>query len=266
MGIDLVAGRDLLEENEADRQFGNVLINQTAARAFGWESDEEAIGEKLIFSGNNPNAPELTVIGVVKDFHLQSVHENVSPTVLSSTNVQGLFYSFIHIENDIKNTVGEVENAWNEAMPNYPFQYSFLDDNFDKLYKSEKVLETLLVYFATLAIFIACLGLYGLASYMIELRTKEIGIRKVLGSTIFSLVKLLSGEYLILVVISFAVSAPLAYFAMESWLETFEYRINISAVTFVIALVFAVLVSIITVSFQSIKTAMGNPVEAMRAD
>ena len=264
--IDLLAGRDITLDNPADT-LGSVLINETAVKSFGWNSPEDAIGKELEFPGNNnPNAQPIPVIGVVRDIHMRSVHENISPMVLMYFPVQGYFYSFIRVKSDIATSLKDIESAWNEVMPNYPFQYSFLDDNFNKLYKNEQILGRLLTYFAILTIFIACLGLYGLASYMVEQRTKEIGVRKVLGASENRLMVTLSNEYSLFIIIAFVIGSPVAYYFMDLWLQSFEYHIQIPLMVFAAALVFALFISWVTVSFQAFKAATTNPVNSLRSE
>lgn len=265
LGIELVAGRDLSHENAADT-LGAVILNETAVRAFGWESPEEAIGEQVEFAFNNPNSRPLNIIGVVKDFHMQSVYENISPTVMMYGNVQSLFHTYIDIGSDIGGSLKQVEQAWNEVMPNYPFQFAFLDDKFNNLYKTEQTLGKLLAYFAMLTIFIACLGLYGLASFTVEQRTKEIGVRKVLGASVNQLILMLSNEYALLIFAAFIIASPVAYYFMNMWLKSFEYHIDMRITTFVISLAFALVVSWITVSYQSFKAATDNPVDSLRSE
>jgi putative ABC transport system permease protein len=265
LGIELLAGRDFLRENPADTLTG-VLVNETAVREFGWESPEAAIGERVTFSGGNPDAPELVVIGVVSDFYMQSVHERITPMVIMYWNFQSYFYSFIKINSNIKSTLSKTEAAWREVMLNYPFHYSFLDDKFDKLYKSEKTLGKLLSYFAILTVIIACMGLYGLASFMVEQRTKEIGIRKVLGASVSKITFSLANEYSLLILIAFVIASPVAYWFMDVWLQTFEYHISIPYYVFGVSLVFALIISFLTVSVQSVKAATDNPVNSLRTE
>jgi putative ABC transport system permease protein len=265
MEIELLGGRDITLENPGDT-LRSVIINETAAKGFGWQSIEEALEGELEFPGNNPDAPPIQVIGVVKDFHVQSIHEDVTPMVMMYLNEQAYFYSFIRVGSDLSNSLKDIEMAWNEVMPNYPFQYSFLDDNFDKLYKSEQTLGRLLTYFAVLAIFIACLGLYGLASYMVEQRTKEIGVRKVLGASVNRLIFSLSNEYTLLIIVAFLIASPIAYYFMNLWLQSFEYHIGMRVLTFVISLIFALAISWVTVSYQAFKAATNNPVNSLRSE
>ena len=264
MGIPLVAGRGILHENAADT-LGALIINESAVKAFGWLTPEEAIGEQL-FANNNPEAPPMTIIGVARDFHMQSVHDNISPTVMMYFGVQGYFYAYLSINGDIQKSLSDIETAWNDVFINYPFQYSFLDDDFTELYTTEQILRNLLTYFTILAIVIACLGLYGLASYMVEQRKKEIGVRKVLGASATLLVFKLSTEYSLIILLAFTIAAPLAYYLMGKWLQTFEYHVSMEVANFALPLIVALIISWLTVGFQAFRAAMTNPVDSLRVE
>ena len=242
----------------------SVVLNETAAQDFGWDDPAQALGQEIQFTGGGNLS--FRVIGVVKDFHNQSVHERIAPTMIVFGNEQAYFYMFVRIRpGNIAQTLASLERTWNEIMPNYAFEYTFLDEDFDGLYKADALKGTLLGYFALLTIFIACLGLFGLASFTAEQRTKEIGVRKTLGASVTSIVLLLSKEFTKLVVVAFAVAAPVAYFAMDQWwLQDFAYRIDISWPIFLMAGLSALVIAWLTVSYQSVKAALTNPVEALR--
>ncbi len=263
MDMEIVAGRDFSPEFSTDSTQA-LVINETAARAFGWHDPHEAIGKEVAFTGNNQRP--LQVIGVVKDFHSQSIREKIAPTIIGFGG-QGnqWFFAFVRIApGDFAGTMATLERTFQDVIPGYVFLYSFLDDDFDRLYKSEVVLGTLLGYFALLTIFIACLGLFGLASFTAEQRTKEIGVRKTLGASVASIVLLLSKEFTKLVLVAFVVAAPLAYFAMDRWLKDFAYHVEISWWIFLIAGSLALAIAWLTVSYQSIRAALTNPVNALR--
>lgn len=264
MGIPLLAGRSISHENTADT-LGALIINETAVKKFGWQTPEEAIGKQL-FADNNPNARPMTIIGVAKDFHMQSVHDEIPPTVMMYFGVQGYFYAYLRIDGETQSTLKDIETAWNDVFVNYPFEYSFLDDDFNGLYTTERILKTLLTYFTILAIIIACLGLYGLASYMVEQRKKEIGVRKVLGASTRMLVFKFSTEYSIIILVAFFIAAPIAYYLMNIWLQTFEYHVAISMLNFILPLIITMVISSLTVAFQVISAAKANPVESLRID
>ncbi|HMB91594.1 MAG TPA: ABC transporter permease [Rhodothermales bacterium] len=264
MGMEMAAGRDLSKEYSLDstRAF---LINETAARSFGWDDPQEAVGKEMRFTGGNANNPPAQIVGVVKDFHSQSVHEPIAPTIMGFT--QFWFFAVVRIQtDDIPATIASMRQTWEQMVPGYLFDYSFLNEDFDQLYKGEAVLGTLLGFFAVLTVFIACLGLFGLASFTAEQRTKEIGVRKSLGASVSSIVLLLSKEVTLLVGIAFVVAVPVAYFAMHRWLDGFAYHINIGMSTFILAGSLALLIAWLTVSYQSIKAALANPVNALRSE
>ena len=181
-------------------------------------------------------------------------------------NPQAYFYVLVRINaDDIPVALTSIENSWKSVMPNYPFEYSFMDQNFDMLYRTEETLSSLFAYFSILAIIIACLGLFGLASYSIESRVKEIGVRKVLGASFRSLLILLIKEYTILILLSFIVGSTIAYFSMNLWLNEFAYHINIHWLHFLIAGIFFLIVTLGTVGFKSLHAANKNPTEVLRA-
>lgn len=260
MGMELAAGRDFSREFGADTLQG-FLINETAAKAFGWNDPDDAISKEIQFAGS---PRRFQVIGVVRDFHSQSLREKIMPAIIGyNSNIH--FFAFVRIRpGNIPQTIATLRENWQQLVPGYTFDYSFLDNDFDKLYKSEDILGKLLGSFSLLTIFIACLGLFGLASFMADQRTKEIGVRKVLGASVKSIVFLLSKEFTKLVAFAFIVAIPVAWFAMEGWLDDFVYRIAITPQTFVLAGILALLIAWLTVSYQSIKASLANPVDALK--
>ena len=265
MGMEIAAGRDFSTAFSTDST-NAMLINETAARAFGWHDPANAVGEDIVFAGNN--AQPIRVIGVVADFHSQSVKEKIAPTVIGFGGVGNpWFFAFVRIKpGDIPGTLAALERSFEQAIPGYAFLYSFLDQDFEKLYQDEAVLGSLLGYLALLAIFIACLGLFGLASFTAEQRTKEIGVRKTLGASVASIIVLLSKEFTTLVVIAFVVAAPAALWAMDLWLGGFAYRMELMPTWWIFlgAGLGALLIAWLTVGYQSIRAALTNPVEALR--
>ena len=196
------------------------------------------------------------------------MHQKIVPLVMFKPK-DANYYGRISIKiggNNIPAALAHIESTWKKFLPETPYKYTFLDDNFNKLYKAEDKQKTILTIFACLAIFIACLGLFGLSAFAITQRIKEIGIRKVLGASVTSIVQLLSKDFLILVAISAVIAFPVAYYAMNSWLQDFAYRINIPIWIFVAALVIAALIALFTISFQAIKAAISNPVNSLRTE
>jgi putative ABC transport system permease protein len=252
--IELVEGR-AFAPNSSDR-FGAYLINEAARRAMGWRS---ITGKKFSLWDR-----EAEVIGVVKDFHFKSLHEKIEPLAL---HIRPEWYSYASVKvstADIVATLSFLEDCWQKFAPNRPFEYSFLDESFDELYRAEERLRIILRYFALLAIFIACLGIYGLTAFTIEQRTREIGIRKVLGATVTNITALLSKDFVKLVLLANLIAWPIAWYAMNKWLQNFAYRTEIGWLVFALAGGMALLIALLTVSAQAIKAALANPVEALR--
>lgn len=259
MGIELLAGRDIREDAPADTVNG-VLLNETAIRSFGWEDPEDALGRELNFPGNPNNN---RVIGVVKDFHSMSARERISPTLIGYFRFG--FFAFVRVRpGNIDQTIDWLRTNWEETVPGYVFDYSFLDSDFEQLYKDDKVLNQLLTYFSGLAIFIACLGLFGLSSFITRQRSREIGIRKVMGSSVFNIIVLLSRNFTRLVLIGFLFGGVGAFFVMDRWLQGFAYSTTIGLEVFLIAGVVALAAALVTVSYQTFKAATVNPVRSLR--
>jgi putative ABC transport system permease protein len=253
--LNLVAGRNFSEEFATDSSA--FLINQTAAKALGWK---EPLGKRLGM-GDFYQGP---VIGVVEDFHFESFHHEVKPILFMFNRWQPSYLAVRLRPGDIAEGIAAIQKLWKEFVPNTPLQYSFLDQDYQRLYDSEQRVAQIFMAFSVLAILIACLGLFGLASFMAEQRTKEIGVRKVLGASVAGVAALLSKDFVKLVLVAFVVATPLAYFAMQRWLQDFAYRIEIGWWVFALAGGIALLIALLTVSFQALKAALANPVEALR--
>lgn len=236
------------------------IINEKAITLFGWK---DPVGRNIGFPALKENGQ---VVGIVKDFNFASLHSEVEPLAIELTHRMNLlnYVSLRFQAGTVGQTLKSTEKVWKELFPNLAFEYFFLDDNFAKLYLSESNLQQIIGYFTFLAILIACLGLFGLASYSVVQRTKEIGIRKVLGAPATKLVTLLSKEFSLLVLAANLIAWPLAWFVMSRWLEDFAYRIEIEWWVFIIAGALALLVALLTVIYQAIKAALANPVESLR--
>jgi putative ABC transport system permease protein len=260
MGMQIVKGRDFSKDFRGDSLA--MIINETTAGLLGYE---DPVGKTVY--GNNPNGTSIpyTVIGVVRNFHFESLRETIGPLCLLLGHDPS-FASFKVSAGNVKNLVSLVEAKWKTMIPSVPFSYRFLDDAFDEMYRAEQRVGKVALSFAILAIFIACLGLFGLATYMAEQRTKEIGVRKVLGATIGNIATMLSGDFLKLVAISAVFAFPIAWWFMHKWLDDFAYRIHIGWWVFILAGVIASLIALVTVSFQAIKAAIANPVKSLRAE
>lgn len=259
-GLKMVTGRPFSREFGTDTTQA-MVINEAAVKLLGYSKPEEAIGRRFRQWGR-----EGKIIGVIKDFHYRSLQEAIRPLTMR-IEPRGADLVSVKIEgNRLKESVAAIEQKWKEVMPNRPFSYYFMDEFFDRQYRSEERFEKLFFNFAILAIFISCLGLLGLASYSTMQRTKEIGVRKVMGASIVSIVGLLSKDFLKLVLIAFVVAAPIAYLGMDRWLQHFAYRTDIYWWVFVVAALLSATIAFITVSFQSIRAAVMNPVKSLRSE
>ena len=258
----LLEGRAFSKELPSDLDT-SCIITASAAERLGFETPADAIGQTLAIPQFRWNP---IVVGVVNDYHQVSLKKAVDPTLFYCTPYSGEFYSMRVKTDDLTKTVAHVRNAWQTAFPGNPFDHFFLDDYFAAQYENEKRFGKLASVFALLAILVGCLGLFGLSGYSIAQRTKEIGIRKVLGATTLGLIAMLSKDMLKLVAIAVLLAVPLAWWAMENWLQDFAYRIEIQWWIFALSGVLAVLVAFLTVSFQSMKAALANPVESLKTE
>ncbi|NID09680.1 ABC transporter permease [Fibrivirga algicola] len=255
MGMKLVEGQNFTG-TPADST--NLILNETAVRESGITNP---IGKRFNFHGT-----DCRIIGVVKDFVFESARNKVAPTVLMSIpNWNGTVYVRTSGQNTSQ-AIAAVEQLWKKIYPQYPFEYAFLDENYNRLYRDEQRTGNLFIFFAGVAIVICCLGLFGLAAYTAEQRTKEIGVRKVLGASVPSLIGLLSKDFLALVAVGILLAAPIAWWAMGNWLQGFIYRIDLQWWMVALAGLLAVGIALLTVSFQSIKAALMNPVESLRSE
>lgn len=256
-GLKLVAGRSFSPEIISDASDA-VIINEAAAHTLGWK--EDPVGKTF-----RDREKVKTVIGVIEDFHITSFKKEIQPMMLEMRLAQASSFVTVNLaSNDFGSVLQNVEQVWDEYIPSMPLLYSFLDTEVEAMYREEVRLGRLFALFSGLAVLVACLGLFGLAAYTSMQRTKEIGIRKVLGASTTNLVQLLSSEYLKLVVIAFLFAAPLTYYFMQDWLQAFAYRIELGIWIFVAAGLMAFLIAILTVSYQSVKASLANPVEALR--
>jgi len=229
------------------------MLNETAARQFGWENP---VGQELVWYDDEITRRG-TVIGVVKDFHFQSLHKNIEP-LLFQVMPSEFNYLLVKINaGQVSGALDFIESKWKAFDPNGSFEYSFLDEDFSRLYRAEERMESIFSAFTLLTLFIACLGLFGLVS-------KEIGVRKVLGASVSGLVLLFSKEFALLVLAANIIAWPLAFFSMNRWLHDFAYRIEIDWWIFALAGGLALVIALLTVAYQAIKAAVANPVESLR--
>jgi len=258
MDIEISAGRNFSSDYSSDIKEA-ILINETAARQFRWDNP---IGRKITFIEDDLITK--TVIGVVKDFHFRSLHHKIQPLCI---DYRPSWFRYIIVKikpNRIPEVLQFLEKKWEVLQPAFPFEYSFLDEAFDRQYKFDKKLSQIFSYFTVLAILIACLGLFGLASFTAEQRTKEIGIRRALGASVSEIILLLSKEFTRWVLVANIIAWPIAYLAMNHWLQNFAYRINIGIGNFILAGVLALVIALLTVGYQAIKAARANPVDSLR--
>jgi len=279
LGLKLVAGRNFNMDVALDRGiFGangwiqeiGVMVNEETVRRMGWASAEQALGKQII---RDPQAKDFTctIIGVIKDFHFESLRESIKPVVIGRLEPKyiGLMSASAYIAvkirpHETRAAIAAIRKEYDKFAADVPFAYSFLDEDFNKLYDSEEKMSEVFGYVSFLAIFVACLGLFGLAAFAAEQRTKEIGIRKALGATVSNVMMLLSKDFVKLVLVANLLAWPIAYFAMNKWLQDFAYRGGFEWWIFALAGGLALLIAFVTVSTQAIKAALANPVESLR--
>jgi len=259
-GLEMVAGRSYSRDFPSDT-IGGRGINEAAAKQYGYTNPADIVGKKYKQWGR-----EGEVIGVVKDFNYISLHRAIAPLTLPLEPYACRYMSLKIESGDITGSLERVRETWMRLVPHRPFLYSFLDDDFNRQYQRDLNFKTLFFTFSSLAILIACLGLFGLATYTTELRTKEIGIRKVLGANVNSIVTLLSKEFIILIAVAILLATPAAWYSMNLWLEGFAYRVDIQFWIFILAGSVAIAIAALTISFQAIKAARENPVRALRSE
>jgi hypothetical protein len=238
--LHVIAGRNL-HPSDTVREF---LLNETAVKKFGMRSAQDVIGKRMRIGLNNS---EGTIVGVVKDFHNKSFHETIDPLCITTSNI---WYA--------------IEVIWKKTFPNHVYKYDFLDEQIARFYELDNTILGLIQACASIAIIIGCLGLYGLVSFMAAQKTKEVGVRKVLGASVRSILWLFGKEFTSLLVIAFAIAAPLAWWVMRNWLENFTYRIDIGVGVFILAIGVTFMVAMITVGYQSLRVAIANPVNSVR--
>lgn len=258
-GLEVLAGRGFSEDFSTDAA-GAYVINEAALRALGWTDPDEAIGQQLTRQFTETR----TVVGVVKDFHFHSLQHAIEPMVLR-IDADNFNYAALALQTgSTTETIATIEAQWNAFSPGRPMTYFFLDQDYDRQYRSEERIVGILSVFTALAIVVACLGLFGLTSFTTRQRIKEIGVRKVLGASVVDIVTLLARDVLALVVIAVAVAIPLASYGMNRWLETFAYRTDVGIFTFLVSAALALVIACLTVSYQSIRAARANPVDSIK--
>jgi putative ABC transport system permease protein len=259
LGMQLLKGRNFYNNSPADS--ASVIINETAVQSLGWAAGSDPTGKIIIRSGNL----HYTVIGLVKDFHYTSAKQKIAPLMMLSHHNNGSVLIKIKTE-DAHALIAGIKNQWDAYNTGIPFSYTFLDDQYASLYSAEERVGAIFTTFSVIGIIIACLGLFGLAAFMIRQRVKEIGIRKVLGASPGTITFMLSKEFLKLIILASLISFPITWYAMNKWLQDFAYRVTIQWWVFILAGCIALLIAAITISFQSIKAALANPVKSLRSE
>lgn len=267
-GLQLIAGTNLTEQDVKDvaseapdaKPLYHFILNESAARQLGW-TPEQAVGQRMFLDDSRPGI----VRGVVKDFHFESLHNTIKPLVLFPEPYAQ--YLLVKVSGrHLPETISFVESKWKQLVPYMPFDYRFLDDDYAKLYRSERQLGQVMNLFAGIAILLACFGLFGLSAYAVQQRTKEIGVRKVLGASVGSLWGLLSKDFVGLVIIACLIATPLAWYLLHRWLQQYQYRTELSWWIFALSGAGALVITLLTVSFQSVKAALMNPVKSLRSE
>jgi putative ABC transport system permease protein len=265
LGIKSVAGRLFSKEFPADTS-NRIILNEQAVRQFEFSSPEAAIGKNIMASWGDETV-QFNIVGVVKDFHFKDLHTSIESYGFLLDRYQNYNYLIAHAKGeDIKSALSNIAASWKELNPNEPFEYSFLDNDFQKNYFAENRLADIIRYFTIIAIFISCLGLFGLTSFSVEQRTREVGIRKVLGASTAGIVSLLSKDFLKLVMISFLIACPIAWYFMNQWLQTFAYKTPFTVWILLTGCALAFLIAFFTISILAIKMALTNPVKNLRSE
>jgi len=265
LGIKTLAGRLFSAEFPADTSF-RMILNEEAIKKMGFKNAADAIGKNVAIDWQGQTY-KWVVIGVVRDFHFVDLHNPIEPYGFQLNNQPQYNYLIAHAKtNNMGSVLQSIRNTWHQLDPNEPFEYSFLNEDFQKNYEADNRLAGIVQNFTIIAILISCLGLFGLATFSAEQRTKEIGVRKVLGASVGNVVSLLSKEFLKLVFIAIVIASPITWFVMNKWLQDFAYRTNISWLVFVLTAIIAIGIALLTISFQAIKAALANPVKSLRTE
>jgi len=257
--VQFLAGRNFSKDFSTDNE--NIILNEEAVKVFGLGEPENALNQQILFGGLGGQIRR--TIGIIKNYHHESLKSNIQPVIFNFTN-GGRYFSLKIDTRNIKQTMAQIKNTWEEVFTAQPFDYFFLDEIFNTQYKADQQFGKVFALFAFLAIGVSCLGLFGLTSYTTSRRTKEIGIRKVVGATVPNILTMLTKDFIKWVILANFIAWPAAYFTMNRWLQNFAYRIDISLWMFVLAGGIALIIALLTVSWQAIRAAMANPVEALR--
>ena len=257
--LQMVAGRNLQPSGPTTE----FLVNESFVKSLGLKKPEDILNKKISIMGGLIKCP---VVGVLKDFNDRSLRQDLAPLLIATNATMYRQASIKLSTSNIASSMQSIKKIWQQTLPNYVYEYRFLDDKIESFYKQENQLSNLYKIFAVIAIFLSCLGLYGLASFMAVQRIKEVGIRKVLGASVSSVVYLFSKEFIILITIAFIIASPVAWYFMNKWLQDYVYRINISWWIFIVGGLSAIIIALITVGFQAVKAAIANPVKSLRTE
>lgn len=263
LNLEIKEGRGFSKEFPSDTADA-IILNETAVKQLG--VPEPAVGQQIVWDESADTIIYAKVVGIVKDFHFTSLKNEIKPFAFVTDNNRQ-WYLTVKLEGaNMQNTIQQIQSAWEKQVKSRPFQYFFLDETYAQLYKAEQNFKTIFFYITAVAIFIACLGLFGLSAFTIAQRQKEIGIRKVLGASVTGIVRMLSGDFIKLIFIAALIALPISWWVMHQWLLDFVYRVNIGWWIFVTAISLALVIALATISFQAIKAAIANPVKALRTE
>lgn len=260
LGLQLIAGRGFDLQRKKDLDDG-LILNEQAVSNFGWASPEEAIGKRIT---SPSGSPEGEVIGVVKDYHQLGLQQKIGPMTMDYAPQNSYLYAIKYKAADTQQLISSLNDLWAKTFPGYDFNYFFLNQDFENQYQAEARLANVFAVFASITMVIAMIGLLGLVSFMVVARTKEIGVRKILGADVFSITRLLSKEFLLLVLIANAIAFPLTWYLASEWLKTFAFRMTINPLLFVGTMIIALSITLVIVSLQTIKAALADPVKSLR--
>ena len=258
--VKMLAGRNFSKDFGTDKK--TAILNEAGLKLLGFQNAASAVNTKILEGAKDT----ITIIGVVADYHQLGLQKSIDPQLLILTPNTRVYYSIKVSSASMQHTIEAVQKTWNSYFPNDPFNYFFLDDYYNSQYEASTLFGRVFGVFALLAILIACFGLSGLSAYNILQRTKEIGIRKVMGASVNHLLFLLSKDFMLLVLIAFVIAVPLTWWVMSNWLQNFAYRISINMLVFLVAGLPAAVIALVTISLQSIKAAIANPVKSLRTE
>jgi putative ABC transport system permease protein len=261
LDLTVVAGRNFDPQRRSDEDA--LIINEEAVRQMGWETPENAIGKRIVSPSQRPAG---VVIGVVKNYNDRGLQNKITPSAIDFDSQYSYLYAIRFSVADTKNLIETLGSVWAKYFPENEFNYFFLSETFAKQYAKEQRLAKVFSVFSVITILIAVIGLFGLVSFLITAKTKEIGVRKILGASIWNLTSLLSREFLILVIVANIISLPLVIYFAKLWLQDFAFRMELSPMIFVLTILIALAITLLTVSIQTVKAAMSNPVKALRSE